>query len=273
MISEKIELLGKGLYTNIPDVLTLNSIPSASELESVGSEDFDKVMLDTILPSVIEEDINCYDLLDIDYNWVCRALRILSYGPYHTTNALHCTHCGTSFGEYQVDLNTVNCIPLPNGFKNEIVIPKEDFIDFDGDIKLHLLTIRRVLEAYKDKAFVKTDGKLDRELARLCYMITSIGNSSNLSPIEIQLMIKNKLSGADYKMLKYVANEKTNFGLRAGGTATCPRCHGEASYLALMDDKFFRPAVGDLRKWKLDRNTGRNENISTSKTASVRKHN
>ena len=32
-ISEKIELLGKGLYNGIPDELTLTSIPTASELE------------------------------------------------------------------------------------------------------------------------------------------------------------------------------------------------------------------------------------------------
>ena len=32
-ISEKITLLGKGLYKDIPDVLTLKAIPTASELD------------------------------------------------------------------------------------------------------------------------------------------------------------------------------------------------------------------------------------------------
>ena len=40
-ISEKIELLGKGLYDDIPDQLTLKNIPTASELDYVGAEDFD----------------------------------------------------------------------------------------------------------------------------------------------------------------------------------------------------------------------------------------
>ena len=65
VISETIELLGKGLYANIPDQLTLKSIPTASELDYVGSEDFEKVMLESILPQSIEEDIPVKDLLEI----------------------------------------------------------------------------------------------------------------------------------------------------------------------------------------------------------------
>ena len=42
MLSEKTALLSKGLYSGIPDVITLKSIPTSSELEFVGSEDFDK---------------------------------------------------------------------------------------------------------------------------------------------------------------------------------------------------------------------------------------
>ena len=78
MMSETITLLGKGLYESIPDVLTLKNIPTASELEYVGSEDFDRTMLESILPQSIEEDIDCYDLLEIDYQWICRCLRILN---------------------------------------------------------------------------------------------------------------------------------------------------------------------------------------------------
>ena len=66
-ISEKIQLLGKGLYQNIPDELTISNIPTASELDYVGSEDFDTTMLDKILPQAVEENINFRDLLEIDY--------------------------------------------------------------------------------------------------------------------------------------------------------------------------------------------------------------
>ena len=46
-ISESIELLGKGLYkgTGIPDVLTLQALPTISELEYISSEDFDDTMI------------------------------------------------------------------------------------------------------------------------------------------------------------------------------------------------------------------------------------
>ncbi|MCM1226440.1 MAG: hypothetical protein NC320_03315 [Clostridium sp.] len=271
MISEKITLLGKGLYESIPDVLTLKSIPTASELDYVGSEDFDRVMLETILPSAIEEDIDCYSLLELDYQWICRCLRILNYGPYYTTNAIYCTDCGkVSYGEYQVNLNTVDCYPLPEGFINDIMIRKEEFIDFNGEIRLKLPTIKQILTAYKDKAFKINDDKANNELAKICYMITSIKGKSNLNPVEIKLIIQNELSSADYILLKDKVTELTNYGLRAGGTAQCPKCRSlEASFIALTDDRFFRPTVGDLRKWRDDRNSGKAKDIPGIKTAAV----
>ena len=94
-ISEKIELLGKGLYEDIPDVITLHDIPTASELEFVGSEDFDATMLEKVLPQIIEEKFDCRKLLEIDFQWICRCSRILSYGPYYTTNSIFCDECGS----------------------------------------------------------------------------------------------------------------------------------------------------------------------------------
>ena len=63
-ISEKLQLLGAGLYTDIPDEITLKNIPTALELDYVGSEDFDQTMIDKILPQSIEEKINFKDLLN-----------------------------------------------------------------------------------------------------------------------------------------------------------------------------------------------------------------
>lgn len=42
-VSEKIQLLGKGMYKDIPDELTLNAIPTSAELDYVGGEDFFRV--------------------------------------------------------------------------------------------------------------------------------------------------------------------------------------------------------------------------------------
>lgn len=263
-ITEKIELLGKGLYADIPDVLTLTNIPTASELDYVGSEDFETTMLESILPKSIQEDVDLHKLLEIDFQWVCRCLRLLNYGPYHTTNAIFCSNCGkTSYGEFTVNLQSIGCKQLPENFINDIVISKDEFIDFDGDIHIKLPTIQDVLNAYKDKAFQRADGSTNRDLARICYMISSIKGRSNLTPVEVKMMILNNLSSADYMVLKTRVVELTDYGLRAGGSAQCPSCGSkEAAFIALVDDKFFRPTLGDLRKWKHDRSSGESKDLS-----------
>lgn len=270
-ISEKIELLGKGLYTDIPDVLTLTNMPTISELDYVGGEDFDVTMLEKILPESVQEKIDFKQLLEIDYTWLCRCLRLLNFGPYHTTNSIFCTHCSnTSYGEYMVNLNTIECKPLPEGFTNEIVIPRESFIDFQGEVKIKLPTIQQVLNASKDKAFQTADGRSNRDLARMCYMISSIKGNTGLTPVEIKLMIQKEFSPADYIILKKEIRALTDYGLRAGGSAQCPKCgNKDAAFIALVDDRFFRPTVGDLREWKHSRSAGQDKNISGDKTATV----
>lgn len=255
-ISERISLLGRGVYKDIPDVLTLKSIPTASELDYVGGEDFQATMLDSIFPKAIEEQINFRDLLEVDFQWICRCLRILNYGPYYTTSAIYCTDCDTvSHGEYQVDLRTVDVKVLPEGFTNAITIKKDEFIDFEGDITLHLLTIQEAMNAAKDNLFKDPSGDTNLPLARLCYMVKSIGGNSKLSATEVKFAIQNKLSDADYKILRARANELTDYGLRAGGKTMCPKCGSmNAAYVALVDDRFFRPTLGNLRAWKADRN-------------------
>ena len=258
MISEKIQLLGKGLYTDIPDELTLTSIPTASELDYVGSEDFEATMLDKILPQAVAEKVNFRNLLEIDFQWICRCLRLLNYGPYHTTNAIFCSECNkTSYGEYRVDLRTIGCKELPEGFVNEIKVSKDSFLDFEGDIVLKLPTIQETMNAYKDKAFINEKGRVNRELARMCYMIKSIKGKKNLTPIEIKMIIQKDLTSADYIILKDEISNLTDYGLRAGGSTTCPKCNShDAAFIALVDDRFLRPTLGDLRQWKHDRSSG-----------------
>lgn len=270
-ITEQIQLLGKGLYDGIPDVLTLSSIPTASELEYVGAEDFDATMLDSILPKAVKEDIDFRQLLEVDFQWICRCLRILNYGPYHTTNAIFCSECGnTSYGEYRVNLNSIDCKPIPDGFVNDILISRDEFLDFPGDVHIQLPTIQKMINAYKDKAFQTADGRVNRELARICYMISSIKGKSTLTPIEIKMIIQNDMSSADYIILKSRVAELTDYGLRAGGRAQCPRCGNKnAAFLAIVDDRFFRPTLGDLREWKHSRSSGADKDVSGSKTAAV----
>ena len=258
-ISEKITLLGKGVYKDIPDILTLKAIPTASELDYVGGEDFQKTMLDIIFPAAIEEQCDFHKLLEIDFQWICRCMRILNYGYYYTTNAIYCTDCDqVSRGEYRVDLRSVEVKELPENFKNSITISKDEFIEFDGDIVIALPTIQEMMNAAKDPLFLDTYGDSNMALARICYMIKSIKGNDKMALPQIKYTIQNTLSPADFIILKNKINELSDYGLRAGGTTVCPKCKSkEAMFMALVDDRFFRPTMGDLRAWKTDRNVNR----------------
>ncbi len=259
-LTEKIELLGKGLYKGIPDELTLKAIPTACELDYVSGEDFDDTMLNKILPQAIEESINPKELFEIDYYWVCRCLRMLNYGPYYTINTIICPDCGErSNGEYQADFRTVACKALPENFKNDLVIDKDEFIFFDRPVHVKLLKIQEAINSTKDKAFKAPNGDSNATLARLCYSITAIGERNHLNPIETKMFIENNFSAADYQILKERTRELTDYGLRAGGSTVCPVCGSpNAAFLSLIDDRFFRPTLGDLREWKNSRSRGEN---------------
>ena len=263
-ISEKIELLGKGCYKDIPNELTLRSLPTISELDYASGDDFDTTMLDRVLPQAVEEKINFRELLDIDYQWILRCLRILNFGPYHTTNSIFCSKCNkTSYGEYSVDLRSIPCKPLPEGFKNDVKISRDAFIDFKGDVTFRLPTIQQVINCYKDKAFQMANGRVNRQLARMCYMITSIKGKKDITPVEVKLIIDKEFSPADYIILRDEVSALSDYGLRAGGSAQCPNCgNKEAAFIALVDDRYFRPTVGDLRRWRDDRNTGSGKDVS-----------
>ena len=255
MMSETVELLGKGLYANIPDTLTLKAFPTVTELDYVGSEDFERTMLENIFPQCIEEKINFHNLLEIDFQWICRCLRFLNYGPYFTVNGLICNNCGPIRVECQVDLRAVECKGLPANFiHNDIVIKKGDLIDYNKDIHLHLLTIQEALDLRKDKLFTRPDGQINVELARICYSISKIDGVEDLSPVVAKVEVEKNMTPADYKVLKATVADLTDYGLRGGGYCQCPRCHSNnAAFVALADDRFFRPTVGDLRKGRDDR--------------------
>lgn len=268
MMSEKIELLGT--YADIPKELTIKALSTSSELDYVGAENFEQVMLDKILPQSIEEKINFYSLLEIDFQWICRCLRFMNYGPYHTVTTIFCDHCGPVRQEARVDLRTIAVKPLPQGFTNDIVIKKDEFLDLKKDVHLSLLTIKDTMNAYQDKLFFGTDGKSRKDFARMCYMIKSIGSEKNITPVQAKMVVENELSPADFTILKETVSQMTDYGLRAGGRCVCPRCHSDqAAFIALIDDRFFRPTVGDLREGRDDRHFWPAENLPGSETATV----
>ena len=97
-----------------------------------------------------------------------------------------------------------------NEIQDEII---DEFVDFDGDIVLHLPTIQEMMNAMKDPLFVDSKGDTNSTLARLCYMIKSIDGNSRLTSPEIKFTIQNKLSAADFFILK-TSNVDTFFDTR-----------------------------------------------------------
>ena len=119
---------------------------------------------------------------------------------------------------------------------------------------MKLLTIQEVINARNDTAFVRVDGKADTNYARLCYSIKSIKNNTNMTPMDARTYIQKNFSAADYQILRQRFHDVANYGLRGAGAITCPKCKKEeATFIALQDERFFRPLVDDLRRWKADR--------------------
>ena len=101
-------------------------------------------------------------------------------------------------------------------------------------------------------------------------MITSIKNKEHLTPVEIKMLIQKEFSAADYVILRNMVSQLSDYGLRAGGSVVCPKCgNHDATYFTLIDDKFFRPSMGDMQEWKNSRNREKEKNVPPSKTATV----
>ena len=157
-----------------------------------------------------------------------------------------------------------------NLFEFEGVSKDLQTMTIQNALHFKLPTIKETTNAYKDKAFQTASGRVNRELARICYMITSIKGQKGLTPVEVKLKLTNLLSPADYMVLKERIDDLCDYGLRAGGTAQCPKCGDKsAAFVALVDDRYFRPTLGNLRQWKHDRSTGAGKDVSASKTATV----
>lgn len=243
-ISERVELLAE--YTNTPKVLTVSAISTNLELELVSNEDYDATMLDTILPKVVKESVDFHSLLEIDYQWLCRCIRFLSYGPEVTVRSIICDDCGKYHkGEYKADLRVVSCAPLPNNFHNTFTIHPQEFLDTDiGYVTFHLPTVDEGIQ-------IRTacDQYLNNPvLSKMCVMIDSIGDSRlTEDPKENMDLIFHKFNSADYQILVSLVTQMSDFGLRSYGDIQCPVCRSShARFFALPNDLYF------TRPWELD---------------------
>lgn len=254
MLSEKVVLIAQNAYKTIPNEIQINAVPTATELEYVGAEDFDRTMVNDVLPKVVEdsEGMDFSELYDFDYDWICRCLRMKSYGPFFTTNRIFCPNCGeVNKGEYKVDLRSVGVNVLPDGFVNKLVVDSDEFIDCKDSFTFKLLTIQDKMHIAQDTLFDRADGTKNVALARICYKVKAIGSQKDLTPVDVRQYILNKMSAADYEILKDSIAKQSNYGLLAMGNTACPVCgSNDAYFIAMQQDKFFRPSVGDIKEFK-----------------------
>ena len=150
-----------------------------------------------------------------------------------------------------------------------MVIPRDAFISFKEDIEIQLPTIQDVQNSEKDKQFKDAMGNVNRRFARLCYMIKKIGGHQH-DPVAVRLKLQKELEPADYAILQDEVKKLDNYGLRSGGKVTCPACGGpNGNFLTFIDERFFRPDVDCLRKWRDDRKQREDKNVSRMSTGSV----
>lgn len=276
MLSEKVVLIAQDAYSTIPNELNVNAVPTATELEYVGAEDFDKAMVHDVLPKVVDDSqgMDFSELYDFDYDWLCRCLRLKSYGPYFTTNRIFCPDCNDVHrGEYQVDLRSVPITPMPKWFVNDLTVDADEFIDCKDRISFKLLTVKDKMHIDQDAMFDRSDGTKNLSLARLCYQIKSIGNQKDMTPLDVRQYITKKMSAADYEILKDCVAKLTNFGMHVMGYTACPVCGSKnAYYIALQQDKFFRPSVGDIKQYKSAIRSGDWKKLPGNPAEYVRKH-
>lgn len=241
-ITERVQLLGN--YQSIPKVLTISSLDTSKDMSLVGEEDYDSMLLFRVIPELVQEKVDLSELLEIDFRWLCRCIRILSYGSIHTTNSIFCNDCGkTSYGDYKVNLNTVICKPLPSLFDNQIILHKDEFIELTDIIIMKLPTIAQVLDAVADKRFDH------RSIAEFCYSVLSINNKVMTDPAEVLQYLSQYVSVADYWIMKELYFHLSDYGLRSGGRTQCPHCNKNTGvFVALPDDRFFS------RPWELNGN-------------------
>lgn len=277
-IKEKLELIGtpwyRGTGQDIPSTITLTELPTASELDYVSAEDFHNVMVNDILPQSIEEGVNPKSFLESDYYWVLRALRMMNYGPYIDVRRIFCLDCGEiTDGAFQCDIRTVESKPMPKDVTSRLTIKADEFLDFDKDIELKLLTIQDVQNYEKDKQFKDASGETDGMFARLCYSIKSIGGVPS-DPVVSRNTIQSEMSPADYRILRDLSRDLTDFGLRSAGRCQCPNCRSNnAQFFCLVDEQFFRPSLDNLRGWGVDRKRGSDDNPDGGKAKGVQRDN
>jgi hypothetical protein len=276
-MNEELTLLSPPhLYPEgFPRHFTIKTITAELRLETIGAENLDQFLIDEVFPKcVIPVDGSVCDyksLLLIDYHWICRALRIVSYGAIHFVSVVLCTDVGENkfgckgsdvegriIGDHRVSLSNIGFRQPPADCPKTLEIKAADvFVDWKWDLSVRFPRVGDMLHARKDSTFrviaakkAKGEGNIDAwddPIVQFAYSITHCNNK----PVEDRRELYTGLaamSDLDFDgLVTEYNNTFGNYGIEMSGTLSCPKCGKEARFYAPVEERFLRPTVRDKK--------------------------
>lgn len=240
-MTEKITLPSNGfLYGGkIPTELTIQNLTSDEESMLYGSAG-DKA-IDSIVKSIVKEDIDVNELTVFDRHFILMKGRILTYGPMYPIE-VKCA-CGNSF-HYDVDLNNLPVYDLDPGFENSWDIQK--LPQCGKVVTLHIpdgyeMTEMERIVKRRCAKYGLVEGR-ERYKANIAMNILKI-DGEDVAP-EMALQFVSELSGMDSSFLKKEIN-KLEVGYDTFITVPCPKCGEDVSLRLPMTADFFRTEFND----------------------------
>lgn len=238
----------------IPEVVTVSSYTTGMEQLRLSSEAFHSVMINDILPQVIEPKIPVKELYEVDYYLILRRLRLATWGPVFTVGSYYCTECLDENGsagvlhreKRQVRLDAMEVIAPDEGKEVPLTheLKREELLFTDADITFGLNKCKHLLEIEKKK--------FPDHLKALLPLAYSIRKVSGEQFIDIKEVLKwlEDLPPADFQIVNDEYVKAFSYGLSSKGEMTCPHCGGKAWFFVPVNDYYFRPTREDLREWK-----------------------
>lgn len=253
LMNEEHEFLYDYSDVGIPQTVTLSSYTSRMEKLRLSSDNLHQAMIKHILPQVIEPKIDVGKLYEPDYYLLLRHLRLITWGPFWTSQSWVCTNCkneGGTLGKFynephQIDLNTVGVLRPDEGevLKTSFVIKPNEFYLTNGEVKMHLNRCKDML-FYSAKV-----GKGDEEFRSLAAAISSVSDMDFVDISEAAEWLGG-LPAVDEQIIETRYKEEFNVGLQSRVEFTCPKCGGRAWAYVPINDYYFRPTKEDLKEWQ-----------------------
>lgn len=237
----------------IPQTVTVSSYTTGMEQLRLSSDNLTQVMINTILPQVIDPKIDIKKLYEPDFYLLLRHLRILTWGPFFTARSFFCADCKNEDGslgairkkDTQINLNDIPvvCPDTPDELKTEVLIPREDFIFFEGSVKLHINRCKDIL---------LFDRKVSEDKKSLLPIAAAVQNVEGMDFVDIMEVVDwlSALMPPDFEIIRQAYRDAFNVGLSNRYEFSCPVCGGRAWAYVPVNDNYFRPSKEDIKEWK-----------------------